>query len=973
MEQTNFIKRLEVGDGISQDYVGSIYNHHYFSIWDSLSNECLLIETDEDLVETASLPIKIDDARNLKLVSICNADGQNKLLGGYEQGHDTPIILKINILGEIVWSKRYDIVPLENPNPGNISTLTLGPNYLIKAIHENKFLIYGIGGHYLITIDAEGSVANTIVFPFDRRRITDLFITENKIIVSFGSNATPAGLAYFDFDLNVSNYLIFKLASTPSKSLRSMGMSILDGQLTLMFAEKGSGSTDRIHFIQLDISHVLPTTYTSTYFIEEKSRVNKPLLSAGNLIFKVSQHELGNHVLHKFDRQLNHIDSKLFPDLRSFGMIPNDINVGSTSILFSAAIENHSKVFVKSDHDILSFSCLQRSQFSESLTLETTKINGQNESTDLVAPINRVNVIDLTATNSTHQYQYYFSRVCPEVSISKNKSTISASPERIAANGETTSVITVELREENNDLIVQENYQVKISTTKGSISETTRLPNGKFTAVLTSASHTSTAIVTFTVDGVVFNNRVRVEFTGPIPIAETTSPQSPHIYLQAAGSTGTDGSVAGNHLRWAFLNKLGNQHLPKGNYATNQLNFNKPDDFVRIYRAPYLKNQVTIDLSTPPQLVDRANHLWRYEVDGNKYHVHFRNTAQFETVRASVDPRANPTGFIQQYGANLIEVESRNALAFSAEVVTSGSGTGRSLKTELLAVEENKLSATQRLIARKSFGTSQLNNTYQVAENIKSIRFVPEGGAVPSAVHFELYSDQVATGNTNLSWVSIGEFALTKDDATALDRLEQEADTIHGSWPRYTNQAKVNVDNYRDRWNGPRDAEDRNLKDLVTQYISLSDGPNPKSLEVYPATASGETEVIEDQVELSNFDLLYINSIDYHNARMLGLAAIDAFTEDQKFIYLAEYHTNGDLGDGQGARPVQHVYVSLPTGKSDERLPLGVNLASITPGVPTIDRAVPLTNPEGYTPDGKKRFLSLYTDELPDRWWVLRV
>ena len=51
--------------------------------------------------------------------------------------------------------------------------------------------------------------------------------------------------------------------------------------------------------------------------------------------------------------------------------------------------------------------------------------------------------------------------------------------------------------------------------------------------------------------------------------------QSDCLYLQAAGSTGDDGSVPGIHLRWDLMGKLEN-HIPKGN-----------NDTVKIYRSKY--------------------------------------------------------------------------------------------------------------------------------------------------------------------------------------------------------------------------------------------------------------------------------------------------------------------------------------------------------------------------------------------------
>ena len=61
--------------------------------------------------------------------------------------------------------------------------------------------------------------------------------------------------------------------------------------------------------------------------------------------------------------------------------------------------------------------------------------------------------------------------------------------------------------------------------------------------------------------------------------------QSQYTYIQATGSTGSDGSTQGIHLRWDFRDELGEKHLPKGNplssYPTSS-HFHKPDDFVKV-------------------------------------------------------------------------------------------------------------------------------------------------------------------------------------------------------------------------------------------------------------------------------------------------------------------------------------------------------------------------------------------------------
>ncbi|MEW7278318.1 BspA family leucine-rich repeat surface protein [Aquimarina sp. 2201CG1-2-11] len=456
-----------------------------------------------------------------------------------------------------------------------------------------------------------------------------------------------------------------------------------------------------------------------------------------------------------------------------------------------------------------------------------------------------------------------------------------------------------------------------------------------------------------------------------IEINETSYLQTPHLYLQAAGSTGTDGSVPGVHLRWMFKNKLGEQHLPKGNHASNELNFNKPDDFVKVYKTPYIKEQLTIDLATTPTLVDDQNTLWIYRINSKKYFVHFRNQLAYQNARQTINPLSgNPLEFIRQYGNQLIEIESKDELVFSAELIALDTIPNSTLKTELLAVDDNKLSASKNIVARKTFTSAALSDTYQSAENIRSIRYLGTS-CVVKEIKFELYSTVISTANENNTWVELGEFALTNLDTEAFSRLENTANTIHGRWPKFNDGCFVNLDNYKDRWSGPQEAGDRNLKEIINKYIELSNqGLNPRALEslTYSETVDGET--ISDSIEISNLDMLFIASLDYHMARMMGLGYLDTEvnSDTEKYIYMTEYMTKGNLGDGVRDKEVQHLYVSIPTGRQDERLPIPMDLKPPVPGVPKRDGEVTigLTDNEGYTASGKQRYITLYTEELKD-------
>jgi hypothetical protein len=168
------------------------------------------------------------------------------------------------------------------------------------------------------------------------------------------------------------------------------------------------------------------------------------------------------------------------------------------------------------------------------------------------------------------------------------------------------------------------------------------------------------------------------------------------------------------------------------------------------------------------------------------------------------------------------------------------------------------------------------------------------------------------------------------------------------------------------------DIHDRNLKDVVDKYISLSDDiNNPKAVEEIPVDENIVVEGEDDVMEISNLDMLNIASYDYHMARMLGLGFIDAAPQVQQgeFVYIATYVTFGDLEDGLGAREVQHLSMSLPTATTDQRLPLPVSLDDIEPGAyfgTETSEPSSITDTDGYTHDGKKRYVTLYAAQIPE-------
>ncbi|AWK04733.1 hypothetical protein HYN56_11060 [Flavobacterium crocinum] len=464
-----------------------------------------------------------------------------------------------------------------------------------------------------------------------------------------------------------------------------------------------------------------------------------------------------------------------------------------------------------------------------------------------------------------------------------------------------------------------------------------------------------------------------------------TALQSTSLQIAAAGSKGID-STKGIHLRWLLAGELGANHLPKGDLykgANSGANFNKPEDFVKVYRAAYTKVVHKLDLTKKPQSVDIQKNFWVYKTTNplRSIYVNFKNKAKYLLTRATIDPMVNPSGFIQAYGNEIIEIENKSELFFAAELKFSSANNSGNVKLETLSVAENTIVASKRLTNRKTYTAAQVNAIRVVAENGRSIRF-KASNCLLNEVNFEFYGDFIQHANDNGIWDLKGKYGLTVDDNKAFEQLEPKLNCIHGKWLKFNDEEYVNVNNYKDKWKRVTDEEDKNIKEVIQSYICLSlDGKNPTALETIKFNDSiptndpqpGEAaEFAENSTQISNLDLLNIAANDYHIARMLGLGCIDIDETvlSGEYIYLTEYITFKNLEGGTDPKEVQHLSMSIPTSVNTERLPLPVQLSKFLPGLNAgsdeDDQTAKITDPDGYSFDGKKRYVSLFMSDIKD-------
>ena len=96
--------------------------------------------------------------------------------------------------------------------------------------------------------------------------------------------------------------------------------------------------------------------------------------------------------------------------------------------------------------------------------------------------------------------------------VSELSSTITASPASIIANGSSTSTISVQLKDANNNDVTSNAGIVLLSTNLGSLSSVTYQGSGVYTAILTSASSAGSATISGTLDAAAITGTASVVF-----------------------------------------------------------------------------------------------------------------------------------------------------------------------------------------------------------------------------------------------------------------------------------------------------------------------------------------------------------------------------------------------------------------------------------------------------------------------------
>jgi acyl-CoA thioesterase I len=143
----------------------------------------------------------------------------------------------------------------------------------------------------------------------------------------------------------------------------------------------------------------------------------------------------------------------------------------------------------------------------------------------------------------------------PPGPLSAADSTISASPGSITADGTSTSTLTVQAKDVNNNNLTSSAGTVTLSTTAGSMSGVMDNLNGTYTGTLTSAAAAGTADITGTIGGIAIGHPAAVTFTprpGTLEFNRIESvPTGTHIEWNAAPGQNYSVLAGSNLVNWS--------------------------------------------------------------------------------------------------------------------------------------------------------------------------------------------------------------------------------------------------------------------------------------------------------------------------------------------------------------------------------------------------------------------------------------
>jgi len=449
------------------------------------------------------------------------------------------------------------------------------------------------------------------------------------------------------------------------------------------------------------------------------------------------------------------------------------------------------------------------------------------------------------------------------------------------------------------------------------------------------------------------------------------------VYLQVAGSDGTKGIAKGLHLRWNLVGQLGANHIPKGtfdNEAGQLTGFNRANDFVHIFRTPY-QNRVgiSVDFENDKPIVDSGSKRWTYVVSQSindkkitsRIRLTFRNSDLYNQLAISVRPEVNCFGFLKAYN-DIIDVQVLDKKSFTASFdfrKPLTTGTAR-LKLEAWCIPNTDDETIEPLKVRKTVSLNAGTNITETlkADNIQLIRLKKSPDGYLKSFYAETYYDFLVT-RVEADWTPVGNgFSLSLDNELVYNRLESPEYPVDNVWPQYNNGTRVRISNYKDKWETSRPL-DPSLREMIADYMLLSRS-NPRAM---VQIKEENDESVSPEFEVSYVDLIGIQALDYHFARMFGFGHIDVLNEASDmtpFVYQLRYINRRDI---DRTEIKNYRYTTLPVTKLDELLPEKPKVRPLQYGLPVNDSDVNTNFDEfGYASFEDMRAVNIGREPYPE-------
>jgi hypothetical protein len=400
------------------------------------------------------------------------------------------------------------------------------------------------------------------------------------------------------------------------------------------------------------------------------------------------------------------------------------------------------------------------------------------------------------------------------------------------------------------------------------------------------------------------------------------------IYLQAAGSDGSNGIAQGIHLRWSLTGVLGDNHLPKGDYynaQSGQLSgFNRKDDYVKVFRSPVSNAPiVSLDFEFTRPVINFKSRQWIYTINNtfngkkitNRLKMTFDSANAYKELARAIDPLLDYYRFLSSYNETItLEIEGKTCYSIGFHF-NNTSNEKAVLKVKMLSQIVNDSDIENTTEVRKTMVLDSAGSRIKLmkADNIAKISAKKTANAAIKNFYFATYHDLLIT-REETDWTEVGNgFGISLDDAVVFNRLENETYPIDHLWPHFNDGTTVNVANYKDKWTNAR-TESPSVKTALTRYLQLSD-TDPRAQEM---VSNVNPDQQNEGFSISYLDIMNMQALDYHFARMLGLGHIDTPEIEVPFVYQVRYNNKSSLNSSGTST---YVYTSLPVTKTDYLLP----------------------------------------------------